>query len=650
MKIHVLKRTAAALASATLCFCCVPMQSIVFAADGDTAILEEQLEMPIICIDSTSAISSKETYVDAAVSVYDENGAAQLTDTAISIRLRGNSTLNASKKSYRMKFQTKQNLLDIGDGAGKSWNLVSSCYDTSLLRHMTGYHIGDMLDGMPYTPNCRNVEVYLNGEYQGVYLLVEHVNANSSRIPITEDDTQVENQGYIVEMSRYAEENYFDVGTQRYEIKTDLSTDAATAQAQKDYIFDYVAQCYAAFEKGNYTEIDNLVDIDSLVDIYIASEIVKNVDAGWDSFYLFKDAENLGGKLTFGPMWDFDLALGNFIDVKGFDSWQGLNIYDVANISSNSNPWFCHIIRQQWFRELVVSRWNEKLSELQTVDEFIVDEATANAQSYNRNCQKWNTLGSKAFSEPDEIAALTSHEAHAEYLSDWVENRVNWLDTYFNSEDFTNGIFVDEDGNEISEDVNIAEYTTNFMMFASDYDYDDTPSCTVRFAQGGWWNMFQLCMAGVMLENDTEYLVSFDYSATSDMQVNWKIQQNYGSYSAYESGSAYATSEVQHYETTFTSDNFDTNCAFVIEGNGTSGSEVTVSNIVLRKIPKEAPESIEGDVNADGTFTVADVVTLQKWLLAVPDTTLADWKAGDLCDDDRLDVFDLCLMKRKLLS
>ncbi len=56
-----------------------------------------------------------------------------------------------------------------------------------------------------------------------------------------------------------------------------------------------------------------------------------------------------------------------------------------------------------------------------------------------------------------------------------------------------------------------------------------------------------------------------------------------------------------------------------------------------------------GDVNMDGNFDIADVVLLQKWLLAVPDTKLTDWKAADLCEDNRLDVFDLCLMRRKLI-
>ncbi len=64
----------------------------------------------------------------------------------------------------------------------------------------------------------------------------------------------------------------------------------------------------------------------------------------------------------------------------------------------------------------------------------------------------------------------------------------------------------------------------------------------------------------------------------------------------------------------------------------------------------DSDESIKGDVNADGNFTVADVVMLQKWLLAVPDVTLSNWKAADLCEDGTLNVFDLCMMKRELVN
>ncbi len=78
------------------------------------------------------------------------------------------------------------------------------------------------------------------------------------------------------------------------------------------------------------------------------------------------------------------------------------------------------------------------------------------------------------------------------------------------------------------------------------------------------------------------------------------------------------------------------------------GGDLTASDIKLL-VNSGSKESVRGDVNADGEFNVSDLVLLQKWLLAVPGTKLADWKAADLCKDDRLDVFDLCLMRKALL-
>lgn len=76
--------------------------------------------------------------------------------------------------------------------------------------------------------------------------------------------------------------------------------------------------------------------------------------------------------------------------------------------------------------------------------------------------------------------------------------------------------------------------------------------------------------------------------------------------------------------------------------------EVELSNAKLLT-KAETTDVIKGDINADGSFDIADVVMFQKWLLAVPNTKLNNWKAADLCKDDRLDVFDLVLMKRLLL-
>ena len=85
------------------------------------------------------------------------------------------------------------------------------------------------------------------------------------------------------------------------------------------------------------------------------------------------------------------------------------------------------------------------------------------------------------------------------------------------------------------------------------------------------------------------------------------------------------------------------------EGNAIISVINTDGDVVQLKVQVTAI-AIKGDCNGDGAFNISDVVLLQKWLLAVPDTHLENWKAANLCEDDRLDVFDLCLMKRELIN
>lgn len=85
--------------------------------------------------------------------------------------------------------------------------------------------------------------------------------------------------------------------------------------------------------------------------------------------------------------------------------------------------------------------------------------------------------------------------------------------------------------------------------------------------------------------------------------------------------------------------------AYVTSSNSLGGKDSTLVYFMVYD-----PNKLQGDVNADGEFTISDIVLLQRWILAESDVELADWKAADLCADDRLDVFDLCLMKRMLIE
>lgn len=630
-----------ALTAITLTVCMLPAIPCTTAnAITNDEIVDEQLSMPIVSIDTLgNSVNTKESYTDAKVTIYDENGTIDTQNADIAIRLRGNVTLNLDKKSYRFKFPKKTNPLSLGDGAAKSWNLVANYYDTSLLRNMAAYHLGDMLDGMPYSANCRSVEVYVNGTYQGVYLMTEAVNVAKSRINITENPALIEDNGYLVEMSWYDCDYPFYVEHQQYDVKSDLSPDVEISKQQVDYISGYMDDALKALKSGNKKSAEQYIDIASLIDNYIANEICKNVDSGWDSYYISKDA---GGKLTFNPMWDYDLALGNFIDVKGYDDTAGLGVYNVSNCNANSNQWLCYAVHNDWFREAVAVRWKEIYDDVKTLPQFVTDEAKKNAASYERNFTKWNTLGKKVFSEPDEIAELSTHKAHVEYLSKWLDNRITWLNTYYTSDNWNAGIYIDENEKPIDPDNAIAVSTLMFWGGTGEIDMD-SPGFTAQ-ASNNMWGGGQALSTGLMMFNGQKYRLSFDYVAPDTASINYRIQANHDNYMPYMNGTVKPDS-TQHFETEFTAGTDDANCAFVLEFKG-SGT-VKVEHLSLVSLEEE---KITGDVNADGKFDIADVVLLQKWLLAVPDAKLADWEAADLCKDNRLDVFDLCLMKRELLK
>ena len=560
----------------------------------------EILDMPIVSIttDEGTKIASKEEYVNAKIEIIDEDGTTNLTETDISIRLRGNSSLNADKKSYKVKFEKKQNPLDIGDGKGKTWGLISNAYDVSMLRNLTMYQFGDKLTNMPYSPNCKSVEVYLNGEYEGVYLLTELVNVNKNRVNVVEELDKVEENGYLVEMTRYAEDNTFDVDTATYEIKSDLSETEEIKDAQVSYISDYVKQCIHALKDGDQKTVEEYMDISSLVDVYIGNEIVKNVDAGWDSVYMSKDA---GGKLTFGPLWDFDLTLSNVDSVLGIDSYKGFSPYTILNVNACSNPWLCYAMENEWFRQKVVDRWNELQADIDDLANSVIREAEENYNSYLRNFDRWDIIGTQVYTQPKYITELASYKEHYMYLSDWIAKRTQWLTTQINSADFLKGIFEDYKGGTLSANSNIYEMSSILILGwggEMDYTIKDSIGAVIDIKKSGF-GMIDVC--GFMLEEGQEYELSFDYSATKDVSTSFAVQQNHDNYEAYTSGDLYFKPEVQHYTEKFTASATETNGAFVINlrGEEFDNTVVTVDNMKLVKVAKKSPISAELKVSGD---------------------------------------------------
>ena len=128
------------------------------------------------------------------------------------------------------------------------------------------------------------------------------------------------------------------------------------------------------------------------------------------------------------------------------------------------------------------------------------------------------------FSEPDSIVNLTSYQAHAEYLSNWLDQRIQWLDGYFASDDFSNGVFLDENGKPVDVENAVAVSTLMFWGGTGEIDVY-SPGFTADATSAAWGG--QALSTGLMLREGQKYRLSFDVSGPTTATVNYRIQANH---------------------------------------------------------------------------------------------------------------------------
>ena len=159
------------------------------------------------------------------------------------LKYRGNSTLDPAKKSFRLKFDEKTNILGLPAKA-KKWVLFANMYDKTLLRNRIGYEMSRMF-GLKYTPACSHVDMIVNGDYKGNYLLCDQIDVNENRVDITKMDNSATSEpeitgGYLIEGDAFAEKEPLYFKTKQgilFCIKYP-NEDDITSQ-QKSYIENY---------------------------------------------------------------------------------------------------------------------------------------------------------------------------------------------------------------------------------------------------------------------------------------------------------------------------------------------------------------------------------------------------------------------------
>lgn len=383
------------------------------------------------------------TTIPTSFSLFSNEGAAnRLSDSAAlstqaELRIRGHSSRLFDKKSYLVHFTeqdrlTERNLDVLGMGADNEWVLNGPFLDKTMVRNYLSLNIAG--EFMPYAPDVRFCELFVDGQYQGVYLLMESVKHDDDRVALTNSDPKSAATSYIVrrDWEDATSQNIYDLLNATYlaqgaPIEVVYPSSANVTEEQ----LAWIERDLNAFEKALYSyDYDtasygywNFIDVGSFVDFAVINEFAGNIDAGSYSTYYYKDVR---GKLNAGPVWDFNNAYDNYMEGT---------TKDVGFVLPEKTMYFM-LFKDEHFTEAVISRYRELregvLSD-ESVNAFIDQTIDYLGPAIERNYQVWGysfdaaVLDADNKLSPDERNPRDYAEA-VEMLKTSIEQRGAWLD------------------------------------------------------------------------------------------------------------------------------------------------------------------------------------------------------------------------------
>ncbi|MBE6559231.1 MAG: hypothetical protein E7661_09530 [Ruminococcaceae bacterium] len=313
-------------------------------------------ELPIVNISVEGReITSKTEYVDMTFSL--ENTEDIMIGVPGGIRMRGNSTADMPKKPYRIKFAQKQSLF--GLDKARSWVLLAEYLDPSCLHNYAAMYLAAASDELEFTPTIHHVNLYLDGEYQGLYSLCEQVEEERLGIEmeITSSMRELTDFSFLVCMDERAPEEdkpYFFVPSvgRYFQLKYPAREDFAGKRQFELFMTQleaYYNEMADAFNQRNNNWFKRNLYTGTLMDHLIVDQIMGEEDHVWKSFYTYHDAtdESRKGKIRFGPIWDYDYCL--------YTPWTGEpnECYDIDTMVQYSNF---------FYRGFVESRYGSKVA------------------------------------------------------------------------------------------------------------------------------------------------------------------------------------------------------------------------------------------------------------------------------------------------
>lgn len=362
--------------------------------------------LPVVVLDTPDAapIVSKEDWMAGAkVTIYNPDGSVDLEGT-LSVKGRGNSTWTQfPKKPYAMKLDTKSSVL--GMAKHKRWCLLANWMDRTLIRNDVAFEISRRT-GLAWTPSGKFVELILNGEHIGNYYLCEQVKVDENRVDISKE-------GFLMECDLWYDEQ-FKFKTTLHNVPWQFKDPDEVTPEQFDYMYAYVADFETAlFDEDSFAARAYLdyVNPESFVDWWIVNELAQNSEINQPkSAYIYKEKD---GKLTAGPVWDFDW--GTFVPKDKYNY-----------VALGQKYYVYQMFQDKEFRKLMKERWNLFKAALSGIPEYIDAVSATLTESDRINSAMWpisrTTNQDESLSYSDAVARLK--QAY-EGKYQWLDNNIN---------------------------------------------------------------------------------------------------------------------------------------------------------------------------------------------------------------------------------
>ncbi len=422
-------------------------------------VLYEDFTVPLIFINTSGQNIIQNTKITANMKIVNNlSGINNLTDSVfeyngnVGIEIRGNTSAGFPKKSYsvetRLEDGTNNNVSLLGLPKENDWVFHGPYPDKSLMRNVLAYHLGNLTG--KWSPRTRFFELYLNGTYQGVYVLVEKIKIDKNRCnlstlkpaDISGDDVT---GGYILKIDR---PEATDVDGVDYWVSPYLAwtnkrqkvfflfqdPDGEALQPEQfNYIKNHITKFEDAMYSDSYTDKVNgyypMVDFNSFIDYYIINELSRNLDGYRISTFINKNKDSKGGRITMGPYWDYDICFGNanFFSAGQTEGWI---IDGMGDADQYAMPFWWQKFRvDPFFNDQLKKRWNvwtDKYINNTYLNHVIDSCANVLVDAQIRNFQTWNILNTYLW--PNNYVGGT-YANEISYLKNWLSSRITWMNS-----------------------------------------------------------------------------------------------------------------------------------------------------------------------------------------------------------------------------